>query len=180
MRRHLKCEEFERLCWELSRIVVDSGWQPTHLLTPVRGGPPVANFVHEYLRFRGIHPKYMVVDTNGYNDTQQLETVEISGVDLLPGMTSADRLLLVDDIFDTGRSVDALVSSLEERYSCDMPETRVASVFYKPTSREVDIEPDFFVEKTDKWIVFRHELMIDGQTSYPLDELLEMKGNGFY
>jgi hypothetical protein len=34
----------------------------------------------------------------------------------------------------------------------------VATVYYKPSKRQVDFAPDYFVHETDKWLVFPHEL----------------------
>ena len=60
-------------------------------------------------------------------------------LDLLPDLTGHD-VLLVDDIFDTGRTLEALVSELERRGA-----RRVRSlVLLRKTGRaEVAIEPDF-------------------------------------
>ena len=35
---------------------------------------------------------------------------------------------------------------------------KVATVYYKPGKRLVDIKPDFYVHETEKWLVFPHEL----------------------
>ncbi|MFT6583159.1 MAG: hypothetical protein ACJAU6_003610 [Alphaproteobacteria bacterium] len=35
---------------------------------------------------------------------------------------------------------------------------KVATVYYKPGKRDVDITPDFFLYETSEWLVFPHEL----------------------
>ena len=35
---------------------------------------------------------------------------------------------------------------------------KVATVYYKPSKRKVEITPDFYVHETKKWLVFPHEL----------------------
>jgi len=34
----------------------------------------------------------------------------------------------------------------------------VATVYYKPGKRKVDLVPDYFIHKTNDWLVFPHEL----------------------
>ena len=79
--------------------------------------------------------------------------------------------MIVDDVFDSGRSVRAIVDAIKILSRRNAPEViRTATVYYKPSMAKVDIVPDFFIHKTDKWLVFPHE--IDGLTE---DEILLSK-----
>ena len=70
---------------------------------------------------------------------------------------------IVDDVFDSGRSVKAIVDAIKVLSRRNAPEViRTATVYYKPSMAKVDIVPDFFIHETDKWLVFPHE--IDGLT----------------
>jgi len=35
---------------------------------------------------------------------------------------------------------------------------RVATTYYKPANAQTDRIPDYYIHKTDKWLVFPHEL----------------------
>jgi len=74
-------------------------------------------------------------------------------------MTHSDRLLIVDDVFDTGRSIEAIVDELRRRMRLNTPEDiRVAVPYYKPSRNQTSREPDFVVHETTEWIKFPHSL----------------------
>lgn len=179
MRRHLGLEETERYSLLLARQVWNAGFDPTHILTPVRGGPPIANYVHEFLRYKGLDPRYLVVNTEGYDDTVPKATTTVEGIGNLPQLTATDRVVIIDDIFDSGRSIDSIVNAMHARYLPDHPTIRIGTLFYKPAENKTSRSPDFYVEKTSDWIVFRHELMMAKGKPYPLEELQAEKGSGF-
>ncbi|MDH5356912.1 MAG: hypoxanthine phosphoribosyltransferase, partial [Gammaproteobacteria bacterium] len=65
----------------------------------------------------------------------------------------------VDDVFDSGRSVDALIKQIKTQSRLNTPsDIRVACPWYKPGKNVVDFEPDYFVHQSEEWLVFPHEL----------------------
>jgi hypoxanthine phosphoribosyltransferase len=60
-------------------------------------------------------------------------------LDLLPDLTGRD-VLLVDDIFDTGRTLAALVASLHEHGAASV---RTLVLLRKPARTEVPMQPDY-------------------------------------
>ena len=69
------------------------------------------------------------------------------------------ELLIVDDVFDTGASIDAAISHLERKSRRNTPvDIRIATVYYKPSNNRTGRVPDYYVHETDKWLVFPHEL----------------------
>ena len=70
-----------------------------------------------------------------------------------------DRVLIVDDVFDTGNTIKAVVEELGARARGNTPEDiRVAVPWFKPSRNETDMTPDYFLRETDAWLVFPHEL----------------------
>ena len=70
-----------------------------------------------------------------------------------------DRVLIVDDVFDTGNTIKAVIDELGHRARGNTPEDiRIAVPWYKPERNETDIVPDYFVRETAEWLVFPHEL----------------------
>lgn len=63
------------------------------------------------------------------------------------------KVLVVDDVADTGTTLEFVVRHLKERGA---KEVRIATIAWKPHSR---IKPDFCIFETDKWIVFPWEEM---------------------
>ncbi len=67
--------------------------------------------------------------------------------------------MIVDDVFDTGRSIMAVLERISGLSRRNAPEIiRVATVYYKPNKRKVDFVPDYYIHATDDWLVFPHEL----------------------
>ena len=85
-------------------------------------------------------------------------------------MHSEDSLLIVDDVHDTGVSIDKIISDLSTACKKNTPEIRVATPYYKPSKNKTSRVPDYYLHETDKWLVFPHEL--DGLT---LDEIKDHK-----
>jgi len=64
-------------------------------------------------------------------------------------------VLVIDDIFDTGRTV----RHIRDRLRPKTAEVRVATLYYRPGNNKTDMVPDFYLRETDRWIVFPHELL---------------------
>jgi hypoxanthine phosphoribosyltransferase len=78
-------------------------------------------------------------------------------------MNAEDKLLVVDDVFDSGRSIKAILDTLNEKARKNIPhDVRMAMPWYKPERNIIGVEPDYFIHKTDDWLVFPHEM--DGLT----------------
>ena len=74
-------------------------------------------------------------------------------------MNEEDSLLIVDDVFDTGLSVKAILDKLKERARKNLPhDVRVATAYFKPDRNKTDFQPDYYAHKTDDWLVFPHEM----------------------
>ena len=74
-------------------------------------------------------------------------------------MNFDDSLLIVDDVFDTGRSIDAVINTLELKMRRNCPsQIKVATPWFKPNKNATSRVPDYYVHETDDWLVFPHEL----------------------
>ena len=78
--------------------------------------------------------------------------------ELAASLNRSDRLLLVDDVHDTGHSIERVIEHLQSSCAEECPQIRVAVPWYKPSRNETELEPDYFVHKTSDWLVFPHEL----------------------
>jgi hypoxanthine phosphoribosyltransferase len=161
---------------ELARLVVSSGFRPTFLVAMWRGGAPIGMAVQEVLEDHSIHADHIAIRTSSYTGIdQQSKTVRVHAVDYLVSRLSAeDELLLVDDVFDSGRSLEAVIMELKRRCKRNFPERmRIATVYYKSSRNRSALVPDYYVLDTDKWLVFPHEIV--GLTR---EEILEHKPVG--
>jgi len=158
---------------ELARRIVSSGFRPTFLVALWRGGAPIGIAIQEVLEYHSIHADHIAIRTSSYTGIDnQSKTVRVHAVDYLVSRLSAeDELLLVDDVFDSGRSLEAAIGALKKRCKRNFPEkVRIATVYYKPSRNRSNLVPDYYVMATDQWLVFPHELR--GLTQ---EEILEHK-----
>jgi uncharacterized protein len=161
---------------ELARRVVSSGFRPTFLVAMWRGGAPIGIAVQEVLEYHSIHADHIAIRTSSYTDIDQRnKTVRVHAIDYLVSRLSAeDELLLVDDVFDSGRSLEAVINELKQRCRRNWPErSRIATVYYKSSRNRSALVPDYYVLDTDKWLVFPHELI-----GLSREEILEHKPVG--
>jgi len=147
--------------FKLANQVLDSGFRPTHIVGIWRGGAPVGIAVQELLAYRGVETDHISIRTASYSgiDRQDRE-VRVYGLGyLIDVLDPEDRLLVIDDVFDTGRSVEAFLRELKSRCRHNMPGTvKIATAYYKPSRNQTNMIPDYYVHQTEEWLVFPHEI----------------------
>ena len=146
---------------ELGLQVVRSGFRPTFLVGVWRGGAPIGIAVQEILEYNGIECDHVSIRTSSYTGIdQQSRTVRVHAIDyLVSALNAEDQLLLIDDVFDSGRSLEAVIAELRRRCRRNLPgNIRIATVYYKPSRNRSNLTPDYFVRATDQWLVFPHEM----------------------
>jgi hypoxanthine phosphoribosyltransferase len=145
----------------LARKLYDDQYHPNRIIGLWRGGAPTGLYFHEALKVLGVRADYIPVITRGYEDGIDIKRahVQVLGVDALAGMTrKQDHVLVVDDVWDSGRSIDKFFEVFQAVTGNQFPDhVRVATVYYKPSRNRSERRPDYFMHETDKWLVFPHE-----------------------
>ena len=138
-----------------------SGFKPTFILALWRGAAPIGIAVQEYLAWHGVKTDHIAVRTSSYTgiDNQSRE-IAIYGINyLLKNVKFEDRLLIVDDVYDTGRTIAAIIEELKTKTRRNAPhDIRVAVPWYKPSRNETGLAPHYFLHETDQWLKFPHSL----------------------
>ena len=141
---YISAESLLRDSLALGVQIVRSGFQPSFLVGVWRGGAPIGISVQEVLEFNGIECDHISIRTSSYlGIDQQAKTVRVHAIDYLVSRLEAeDQLLLIDDVFDSGRSLEALVAELRRRCRRNMPEhVKIATVYYKPARNKTSLRP---------------------------------------
>ena len=157
----ISAESLLRDSFVLARQIFDSGFRPDFIVGVWRGGAPVGIAVQEFLEFQGIPSDHIAIRTSSYTGiNQQDKKVRVHGLQyVIDHADSEHRLLIVDDVFDSGRSIRAILEELSIKCRRNLPETiRIACPWYKPTKNVTSLTPDYYVHETDQWLVFPHEL----------------------
>ena len=144
-------------CWRLAAEVRKNAWRPDFILGLWRGGAPVAVAVHEFLKVSGWNVQHIPLKSVSYTGIgENAGEVEFTHGDIVFGMfRKGDRVLVVDDVFDTGKTAAAVKARLDG-LGVDM---RMACVYWKPVKNATALRPDYFVRDVGgEWIVFPHEI----------------------
>lgn len=146
--------------FRLGLDILESGFKPTMIIAIWRGGTPVGMALQEILNYCGIESDHIAIRTSSYVGVDQRGTVAVHGLNyIVKKICYDDRVLIVDDVFDTGNTIAAVMAELSSRARSNMPEDiKIAVPWYKPTRNETEFEPDYFIRETAEWLVFPHEL----------------------
>ena len=139
--RFYSFEELDRDARVISKAVRDE-FAPDAIVAIARGGLTFAHAIANALHLRTIFS----INSIHYDDTQKLDTIDVFNV---PDLDLYKRVLLVDDIIDSGDSMVEIKRVLLEKFP--QIELKTAVIFYKPKAL---IQPDFKISKTDEWINF--------------------------
>ena len=147
--------------YRLANAIDASGFVPTHIVGIWRGGAPVGIAVQELLEYRGTATDHIAIRTCSYTGIDQAaNTVRVHSLGyLVDTLVPDDRVVVVDDVFDTGRSIAAVTQELHARCGHNTPRNiRIATVYWKPRRNQTALRPDWYIHQTDEWLVFPHEL----------------------
>ena len=162
---YITADELVHDSFKLGVQIHNSGFKPDFIVGVWRGGTPVGIAIQEILAYLGNDSDHIAIRTSSYYGfNQQSKEVRVHGIDyLISHMNAEDKLLIVDDVFDSGRSIKAILDTLNEKARKNIPhEIRMAMPWYKPERNIIDMVPDYFIHETDEWLVFPHEM--DGLT----------------
>ena len=159
---YLSADQLLNDSFRLGTQIVNSGFQPTFIVAIWRGGAPVGIAVQEILAYAGIETDNIAIRTSSYKHgiDQQKGSVQVYGLSyLVKRLTHEDKLLIVDDVFDTGRTIAAVIDRLQVLLRQNIPtDIRVATPYYKPSRRQVDLTPDYYLYENDEWLVYPYEI----------------------
>lgn len=172
----ITAQEFLEDSFRLGLQILESGFDPKFIVGVWRGGAPAGIAVQEILDFHDVQTDHIAIRTSSYVGMAKQKVVRVHGLEyIVDNIDAEDHLLIVDDVFDSGHSLAAIIKTLKEKCRRNMPEVvKIATVYYKPKRNLTHLVPDFYVHETDAWLVFPHEL--HGLTQ---EELQKGKGLDF-
>ena len=130
---------------------INEDYENTHdvvLLCILKGS---VNFFSELSLILNIDIEYEFVGLSSYEGTKSTGNVRLTTK--LPNIKDKN-VIIVEDIVDTGRSIEYLNKLIEP----DAASIKVCTLLDKPSRREVDIEPDYTVFEIDNLFVVGYGL----------------------
>ena len=161
---------------KIAHKIYKDGFIPDVIYCSLRGGAYMANVISEYFKILskeiGFHPAlYAGVVARSYSDIAQHTKVYIDGWTYPPeNLRPGDKILLVDDIFDSGRTINSLVETLMNSRGFSRNDIKVVVHDYKYFTyldEQLPIQPDYYCRKFEitkpeenRWIHYMsHELV---------------------
>lgn len=147
--------------FRLAADIYASGFRPTTMIAVWRGGAPIGLAVQEYLSFVGVDSDHIAIRTSSYQSIdERARKVAVYGLSyLVKKLRHSDRLLIVDDVFDTGHTIEAIIGELRSKLRRNMPDdVRIAVPYYKPERNETSTVPDYYLHETAQWLKYPHSL----------------------
>ena len=159
---YLSSEDLHRDALRLAAMIMKSSFKPNVIIALWRGGTPIGIAVQEFLdHYSDTKSDHIAIRTSSYSGIEnQSRQVRIHGLNyLVKNINREDRLLIVDDVFDTGRTIEALINELKQKCRNNTPaDIRVAVPWYKPEKNEIGREPEYYLNTTKQWIKFPYSL----------------------
>ncbi|MCL9819414.1 phosphoribosyltransferase [Helicobacter colisuis] len=138
---------YEMFKEDIKELILKIDFNPDGIVAISRGGLTMAHFLGIALDLRMV---YSINAASFFNRVQQ--EVRISNI---PELYGNQRVLIVDEIIDSGTSMIKVKNILQEINS--NIDFKTASIFYKPTA---SFKPDFYLRETKDWVDFFWEVDI--------------------
>ena len=136
---YISWDQYHRLTEKLARQVHESGWQFNQLICIARGGLRVGDVLSRIFDL-----PLAILSTSSYTEkggTVRGELIIADQMTMASGRLG-DRVLLVDDLVDSGVTLEAVTRTLPQRYP-QVTALRTAVLWYKACSV---FKPDYFME----------------------------------
>ena len=132
-----------KMLLDLAEQMNDDGFKPDIIVGVARGGMIPARVLSDLLE----NPNLTTVRTECYGDVEDVKT-EPALTQQISTCVKGKKVLIVDDVADTGRSLKLVKDHLIEN---DAQEIKVATLYRKPWS---SLKPDYCEKETLQWVVF--------------------------
>ena len=140
-------DEFAVDAKKMAKQIKDE-FDPEVILAVTRGGLTLGHSLAVALNNRNL----FTLNSIHYEDTNKLDTIQIFNV---PDLSRYTKILLVDDIIDSGESMVEIKRELLKRYpNLDI---KIATVFYKEKAL---LLPEFKVKEANDWVEFFWDIHI--------------------
>lgn len=127
---------------------IQKEFAPDALLAVARGGMSLGHSLAVALKTRYLFS----LNSIHYEDTKKLDSIEIFNI---PDLSKYQKILLIDDIIDSGESLREITRVLQEKFP--HIQLKIATIFYKKSAL---LEPDFKLKEAKEWVEFYWDIEI--------------------
>ena len=160
-KQYLTAQQLLEDSFRLGADIIQDGFRPSIMIAIWRGGVPMGIAIQELLTWYGIETDHIAIRTSSYSGIDgRSPEIRIHGMNyLIKNCTREDSLLIVDDVFDTGLTIDAVMAHLQDKARLNTPhDIRIAVPYYKPGRNRSKRVPDYYLHETERWLKYPHSL----------------------
>lgn len=145
--KHLVWEDIDNYCLSMYNDMTTSGYRPDCIVGLLRGGIVPARIFSDYFN---VLIDFFALDVKLYNGVGKTKAKPIIRELECLRVIRGKKILIVDDIWDSGRTMNAVLYYLKGE------DIKTATIVWKETAKK---KPDFhaFVAYEKEWIVFPWE-----------------------
>jgi uncharacterized protein len=158
---------------KIAHRIYQDGFYPDVIYVSLRGGVYLGNIISEYFKIlqRRARPVYYAaVVARSYTGVKESEEVKVEGWTYsIDALRTGDKILFVDDIFDTGRTINHLANLFIEKgiHRKDLKIVVHDYKYFYDRAEQLPFQPDYWcrkhelsVNEEDMWIHYcSHELI---------------------
>ncbi len=134
---------YEKFVKDVKKLVkITSDYKADTIVAIARGGMSLG---HAYASATD-NRQLMSINSILYNGEEKGKICEVFN---MPELSKAKKVLVLDDIVDSGQTLQEVLKALKSSYPS--VEFRVASIYYK---KSATVQPDYSLYEADDWIEF--------------------------
>ncbi|MEM7725026.1 MAG: phosphoribosyltransferase [Cyanobacteria bacterium P01_A01_bin.45] len=145
---YISWSDYHQKIEQLAAQIYQSGWKFNQIICLARGGLRVGDILSRIYK-----QPLAILATSSYNGSGKQERGKLIFSQHLTMTTEqlGSHILLVDDLVDSGITLQETIPWLNKNIQCDIKEIRTAVLWYKSCS---SITPDYYVDylADDPWI----------------------------
>jgi len=130
-----------------ARKIQNQQYQPDTIIGIAKGGIIPARLLSDLIET----PQLSTIEIESYQSIAE-PTLKPTLKKTLSTSVEGKKILVVDDISDTGRCLKLAQTYLQEQVALEI---RIATLYFKPQSIT---KPDFYEKQTSNWVVFPWEI----------------------
>ncbi|TFH15670.1 phosphoribosyltransferase [Candidatus Bathyarchaeota archaeon] len=143
---YLTWDEVQRLSEKTADMIKEDGFKPDIMIAVSRGGFDPARIISDQMGIRKL-ASLQIIYYSSVNEKRDKPEILFPLNAQIEGL----KVLVVDDVSDSGHSLLAVKRYVEEKGAS---EVKIATLHHKPWS---EYKPDFYAEEVDKWILYPWE-----------------------
>jgi hypoxanthine phosphoribosyltransferase len=139
----------------LAHRIYNEGFIPDVIYVSLRGGAYLGNVISEYFKIirKGQRPVYYAaVVARSYTGVAQTGNIKVDGWTYSPDhLRTGDKILLIDDIFDSGRTINHLAQIIIDKgvHRSDLKIAVHDYKFFYDKEEQLPFQPDYWCRKHD-------------------------------